>query len=40
VIHAASEAQWQEAAQAVRAAIVLSDQSPETTPVVYRRISE
>jgi len=40
VIHAASEAQWQEAAQAVRTAIVLSDQAPETTPVVYRRISE
>ncbi len=40
MIHAASEAQWQEAAQAVRTAIVLSDQAPETTPVVYRRISE
>ncbi|MHB2056630.1 MULTISPECIES: thymidine phosphorylase [Pantoea] len=40
VIHAASEAQWQQAAAAVKAAITLSDHAPEATPVVYRRISE
>lgn len=40
VIHAASEAQWQQAAQAVQAAITLSDTAPPQTPVVYRRISE
>ena len=40
VIHAASEAQWQQAAEAVKAAITLSDSAPEETPVVYRRVSE
>lgn len=40
IIHAASEAQWQQAAEAVKAAITLSDTAPEATPVVYRRISE
>ncbi|QGY30544.1 thymidine phosphorylase [Pantoea cypripedii] len=40
VIHAASEAQWQQAAQAVKAAITLGDSVPPETPVVYRRISE
>ena len=40
VIHAASEAQWQQAAAAVKAAITLSDRAPQATPVVYRRISE
>ncbi|MDF7660224.1 thymidine phosphorylase [Erwiniaceae bacterium L1_54_6] len=40
VIHAASEAQWQQAAQAVKAAITLGDSAPPETPVVYRRISE
>ncbi|MEK6306892.1 MAG: thymidine phosphorylase [Pantoea dispersa] len=40
VIHAASEAQWQQAAAAVKAAVTLSDHAPEATPVVYRRISE
>lgn len=40
VIHAASEAQWQQAAEAVKAAITLSDRAPEETPVVYRRVSE
>lgn len=39
VIHAASEAHWQLAAQAVKAAITLSDSAPAATPVVYRRIS-
>ncbi|UQY44774.1 thymidine phosphorylase [Mixta hanseatica] len=40
VIHAASEASWQEAAQAVKAAIKLSDNQPAATPVIYRRISQ
>lgn len=40
VIHAASEAQWQQAAAAVKAAITPSDHAPQATPVVYRRISE
>jgi len=40
IIHAASEAQWQQAAAAVKAAITLSDTAPAITPVVYRRISE
>lgn len=40
VIHAATEAQWQQAAAAVKAAITLSDSAPSETPVVYRRISE
>ncbi len=39
VIHAASEAQWQDAAQAVKAAIKVNDTQPVETPVVYRRIS-
>ncbi|HEY3590147.1 MAG TPA: thymidine phosphorylase [Buttiauxella sp.] len=39
VIHAASEAQWQEAAQAVKAAIKVNGTEPVETPVVYRRIS-
>ncbi len=40
IIHAASEAQWQQAAAAVKAAITLSDRAPQATPEVYRRISE
>ncbi|MFS2222891.1 thymidine phosphorylase [Pantoea sp. B65] len=40
VIHAASEAGWQEAAQALKSAIKLSDSAPQATPVIYRRISE
>lgn len=40
VIHAASEAHWQQAAQAVKASIRLSDSAPAATPVVYRRLSE
>jgi thymidine phosphorylase len=40
VIHAASEAQWQEAAKAVKAAIKVNDTAPTETPVVYRRISQ
>ncbi len=40
VIHAKDEASWQEAAKAVKAAITLDDKAPETTPTVYRRITE
>lgn len=40
VIHATTEAQWQQAAAAVKAAITLSDSAQPETPVVYRRISE
>jgi len=38
VIHADSEERWQEAAQAVKAAVTLGDQPPAATPVIYRRI--
>ncbi|ELR66146.1 Thymidine phosphorylase [Photobacterium marinum] len=38
VIHARTEAQWEEAAKAVRESIVVSEQKPEPTPEVYRRI--
>lgn len=40
VIHASSEACWQQAAKAVKAAITLSDSAPAATPVVYRRVTE
>ena len=40
VIHAKDENNWQEAAKAVKAAIKLADKAPESTPTVYRRISE
>ncbi len=40
VIHAKDENSWQEAAKAVKAAIKLDDKAPESTPTVYRRISE
>ncbi|CNH31478.1 thymidine phosphorylase [Yersinia pekkanenii] len=40
VIHANNEDDWQQAADAVRAAITLGDQAPEETPVIYRRITE
>lgn len=40
VIHAKDEASWQDAAKAVKAAITLDDKAPETTPTVYRRITE
>ena len=40
VIHAKDENSWQEAAKAVKAAIKLADKAPESTPTVYRRISE
>lgn len=38
VIHANTEAQWQQAAQAVRAAITIGDAPPEATPMIYRRL--
>ncbi|EOE0522767.1 thymidine phosphorylase [Providencia stuartii] len=40
IIHANSEKSWEEAAKVVRAAMVIGDQKPETTPMVYRQISE
>lgn len=40
VIHANNEDDWQQAADAVRAAITLGQKAPEETPVVYRRITE
>ncbi len=40
VIHANNEDDWQQAADAVRAAITLGDKTPEETPVIYRRITE
>jgi thymidine phosphorylase len=40
VIHAKDEASWQEAAQAVKAAISMGDSAPKETPTVYRRITE
>ncbi|RPD99278.1 thymidine phosphorylase [Candidatus Pantoea deserta] len=39
IIHASSEASWQQAAAAVKAAVTLSDSAPEATPVVYRRVT-
>jgi thymidine phosphorylase len=39
MIHANSEEAWQQAAEEVRTAVVLSDTAPESTPVVYRRIN-
>ncbi|RWR00907.1 thymidine phosphorylase [[Pantoea] beijingensis] len=40
VIHAASETGWQEAANAVKSAITVSDIAAQTTPVIYRRITQ
>ncbi|KAA5957351.1 MULTISPECIES: thymidine phosphorylase [unclassified Pantoea] len=39
MIHASSEDKWQQAAAAVKAALVLGDSAPAETPVVYRRVS-
>ncbi|CAH0532818.1 Thymidine phosphorylase [Vibrio stylophorae] len=38
MVHARTEAQWQQAAQAVRDAVVLADSAPEQLPEVYERI--
>ena len=40
IIHASNEAQWQQAAAAVKAALVLGEAAPAATPVVYRRVSD
>ena len=40
MIHANDEESWQQAADAVRTAMVLGDQAPAETPVVYKRITE
>ncbi|MFE0586126.1 thymidine phosphorylase [Pantoea vagans] len=40
VIHASSEDKWQQAATAVKAALVLGDSAPAEMPVVYRRVSD
>ncbi|WP_288495984.1 thymidine phosphorylase [uncultured Pantoea sp.] len=40
VIHASSEDQWQQAAAAVKAALVIGDSAPAETPVVYRRVTD
>ncbi|WP_313700031.1 thymidine phosphorylase [Pantoea sp.] len=40
MIHASSEDKWQQAAAAVKAALVLGDSAPVETPVVYRRVSD
>ncbi|ACR67792.1 thymidine phosphorylase [Edwardsiella ictaluri] len=40
VVHARDEASWQQAAEAVRAAVTLGGCVPEPTPVVYRRITQ
>lgn len=38
MIHAQNEEQWQQAAEAVKAAITLTDSKPEATPEVYRQV--
>ncbi|WON78857.1 thymidine phosphorylase [Serratia sp. UGAL515B_01] len=40
VIHANDEESWQQAADAVRSAMVLGDKAPAISPVVYKRITE
>ncbi|SPW32494.1 Thymidine phosphorylase [Edwardsiella tarda] len=40
VVHARDETSWQQAAEAVRAAVTLGEHAPEATPVVYRRITQ
>ena len=40
IVHASNEEDWQQAARAVRSAIVLGDKAPAENPVVYRRITE
>ncbi|NEG80012.1 thymidine phosphorylase [Pantoea agglomerans] len=40
IIHASSEDKWQQAAAAVKAALVLGNSAPADTPVVYRRVSD
>ncbi len=40
VIHARDESAWQEAAQAIKAAITVDSVAPAADPVIYRRISQ
>lgn len=40
VIHAATEASWQEAAAGVKRAVAVGSEQPQVTPVIYRRISQ
>ncbi|MCZ0390815.1 thymidine phosphorylase, partial [Escherichia coli] len=40
MIHANNEDAWNEAAQAVRRAVTLSESPVTDTPLIYRRISE
>ncbi|KQN58250.1 thymidine phosphorylase [Erwinia sp. E602] len=40
IIHASSEASWQEAALAVQHAVQVGDTAPAATPVIYRRITQ
>ena len=39
MLHAQTEEQWQQAANAVRTAVKVADEAPNSTPDVYRRIS-
>ncbi|MCC4799652.1 thymidine phosphorylase [Enterovibrio norvegicus] len=38
VVHAKDEAQWQQAAEQLQAAMVIADNAPQATPDVYRQI--
>ena len=40
MIHANSEKSWQEAAAEVRKAMVIGETKRETSPMVYRQVSE
>lgn len=40
MIHASSEDKWQQAAAAVKAALVLGDSAPTEAPILYRRVSD
>ena len=40
MVHARTEAQWEEAAKAIRSNITVNENKPEATPEVYRRISK
>ncbi len=38
VVHAKDEAQWQQAAEQLQAAMIIADEAPQATPDVYRQI--
>ncbi|PSV25954.1 MULTISPECIES: thymidine phosphorylase [unclassified Photobacterium] len=40
MVHARTEAQWEEAAKAIRSNITVNENKPEATPEVYRRITK